>query len=112
MHMFYGILFGIFGQILSFLQLQASSKYGWNEKYPYLVLLTSIPIGFFFIRSVHHLVLAFKGEIFPSRLIGFAVGIAVFILMSKFLFNENLNPRNIICIALSICIVAIQIWWR
>jgi hypothetical protein len=112
MNFFYGIFFGILGQILSFLQLQASAKFGWNDRYPYLVLLCSVPIGFFFIRSVHHFVEAFNGETFPSRLIGFAIGIVVFIAMSKLLFDENLNAKNLVCIVLSFCIVAIQIWWK
>lgn len=112
MNLVYGILYGVLGQILSFLQLQGSAKFGWNEKYPYLVLLTSIPIGFLFIRSVHHFIEAFHGQTFPSRLIGFAIGITVFIVLSKIMFNENLNVKNLVCIVLSFCIVAIQVWWK
>ena len=32
--LFLGIIFGILGQVMSFLQLQGSIKYNWYEKYP------------------------------------------------------------------------------
>ncbi len=57
-------------QVLTFLQLQGSIKYGWYEKYPIIIILASIPSGWLFLKSVQHFVLAFNGEIWPSRLIG------------------------------------------
>ena len=85
-----GIIYGIIAQVGTFLQLQGNVKYGWFDKYPIIVLLTSIPIGYFYIKSVHHFVLGFNGELWPSRLIGFVVGIFVFSVMSIMLFNEPL----------------------
>jgi hypothetical protein len=45
-----GFFFGVLGQIFSFLQLQGSIKFGWYEKYPIIILLSSIPAGWFYIK--------------------------------------------------------------
>jgi len=51
-----GVFYGILGQVATFLQLQCSYKYDWNKKYFWLVLLSSIPIGWFFIKSTNYLI--------------------------------------------------------
>ena len=66
-----GIFYGILGQVFSFMQLQGSIKYGWYQKYPILILLSSIPAAWFYIKSVEHLVAWGDGQLWPSRLIGF-----------------------------------------
>ena len=64
-----GIIFGTLGQVFSFMQLQGSIKYGWFQKYPILILLSSIPAAWFYIKSVEYLVSWGNGELWPSRLI-------------------------------------------
>ena len=60
-----GVLFGLVGQIGSFLQLQGNVKYGWYEKYPYVLLLISIPISWLYIQSVKNIVLYFTSASLP-----------------------------------------------
>jgi hypothetical protein len=47
---FLGILFGLLGQIGTFMQLQGSYKYGWYEKYTWLVIFASVPLGWLYIK--------------------------------------------------------------
>jgi multidrug transporter EmrE-like cation transporter len=112
MNLLLGMLYGLIAQILTFLQLQGNIKYNWFEKYPIIVLSTAIPISYLFIKSVEHLVAHYDGQIWPSRLIGFAIGIIVFGLMSYYLFKEPLNLKTIICLLLGGCILGIQILWK
>lgn len=107
---FLGIVFGIFGQIGTFLQLQGSYKFGWYEKYQWIVILSSVPLGYLYIKSVNYFIKGFNGEIWPSRLIGFGVGVIVFTLMSYYLFKEPLNAKNIICLVLGFSIVLVQLF--
>jgi multidrug transporter EmrE-like cation transporter len=107
-----GTLYGIIAQIITFLQLQGNIKWGWLQKYPILTLLASIPMGYLFIKSVEHFVAAYNGAIWPSRLIGFAIGIIVFALMSFFLFKEPINSKTIVCLILSCAILGVQIFWK
>lgn len=107
-----GVIYGFFAQVITFLQLQGNIKYGWYQKYPFITLAVSIPISWLFIRSVECFVLAFNGEIWPSRLLGFAIGIIVFGLMSHFLFKEPINAKTFVCLLLACCILSVQIFWK
>lgn len=104
-----GILFVFFGQIGTFIQLQVSYKYGWYEKYSWLVILASLPLGWLYIKSVHYFIEGFGGQIWPSRLVGFGIGVMVFTMMSIILFQEPLNLKNGICLGLGFTIILIQI---
>jgi multidrug transporter EmrE-like cation transporter len=107
-----GVLYGTIAQIITFLQLQGNIKYGWFAKYPILTLASSIPISFLFIKSVECFVAAYHGEIWPSRLIGFGIGIIVFYLMSYFIFNEPVTIKTLLCLLLATLIITVQIFWK
>jgi hypothetical protein len=112
MNIFYGVLYGVIAQILTFLQLQGNIKYGWFQKYPVIMLGIAIPISYLFIKSVEYFVAAYNGEIWPSRLIGFGIGVIIFTLMSKMLFGEPFTTKTAVCLALGTAIVLIQILWK
>ena len=97
-NLIYGILYGIFGQIISFLQLQGSIKYGWSRKYPIIVLLSALPSTWLYIKSVEHLVDWGNGQLWPSRLIGFGIGIFIFVTLSMVLFKEPATLKTITCL--------------
>jgi hypothetical protein len=106
-----GVLFGILGQIGTFLQLQGSYKYGWYEKYPWLVIFASVPLGWLYIKSVNNLIAGAQGQIYISRLLGFSIGIIIFTVMSIVLFNEPPSIKTLFCILLAFLIVAIQLFF-
>jgi len=112
MNLFKGFFFGVLGQIFSFLQLQGSVKFGWYEKYPIIILLSSIPAAWFYIKSVEGFVNHFDGQLWPSRLIGFGIGIVVFVTLSIILFKEPLTSKTLICLLLAATILGIQILWK
>ena len=105
-------LFMTLGQIGSFMQLQGSIKYGWSEKYLWLLLLSGIPISWLYIKSVNLYVQGFGGQIWPSRLIGFGLGVVIFTILSSVLFQEHLNLKTVISLILAFTIVGIQIFWK
>jgi len=110
MNLLYGVLYGIVAQIFTFLQLQGNIKWNWYQKYPIIILLSAIPITWLYIKSVEHLVDAFGGELWPSRLIGFGIGVIIFTLMSYFLFNEAIGLKTIISLMLAFCIILVQLY--
>ena len=107
-----GIVYGFLAQVITFLQLQGNIKWNWFQRFPIIVLATAIPISWLFIKSVENFVQHFNGEIWPSRLIGFAIGIIVFASMSIILFKEPINTKTLICILLAMCILGVQIFWK
>jgi hypothetical protein len=112
MEIIYGILYGLLGQIGSFMQLQGAMKLGWYPKYFWPVLMMSVPLSWLYIKSVEHFVAAFEGQLWPSRLIGFGLGITIFSIMSHFMFKEPLTPKTLVCIGLGVTIILIQILWK
>lgn len=112
LHLIYGFIFGTLGQICYFLQLQGSAKWGWYDKYPYLILLSSIPAAWFTIQSVNNFINYFDGTLWPSRLLGFSIGIMVFTIMSYTLFKEPFTPKVVISMILSAMIMAVQIFMK
>lgn len=110
--LFLGFITGLLAQIITFLQLQGGIKYSWFEKYPIATLTASIPISWLYLKSVGYFVDSFNGEIWPSRLIGFGIGIIVFALMSYYLFNEAISLKTFICLILACGILGIQMFWK
>jgi hypothetical protein len=112
MEIIYGIMYGLLGQVGSFMQLQGAMKLGWYPKYFWPVLLMSVPLSWLYIKSVEHFVAAFDGQLWPSRLIGFGLGITIFSIMSHFMFKEPLTPKTLVCVGLGLIIIAIQVIWK
>jgi multidrug transporter EmrE-like cation transporter len=75
-------------------------------------VLLGLPISYLFMISVKHFVAAYDGQIWPSRLIGFGIGVVVFSLMSHWLFKEPFTLKTLVCLGLGSLIVLIQILWK
>ena len=71
-----------------------------------------VPISLLFIHSVRNFVDAYDGQIWPSRLIGFGIGVIVFTVMSHYLFKEPISLKTLTCLGLGVLIILIQIFWK
>ncbi len=112
MNLIYGILRGLVAQIVTFLQLQGQIKYQILKNNTWFLVLMGLPISYMFMQSVKNFILAYNGQIWPSRLIGFGLGVIVFSVMASILFKEPFTLKTIVCIFLGLCIIAIQILWK
>ena len=112
MNLFKGFIFGLLAQIITFLQLQGQIKYEWFKNNPLIVAFMGVPISLLYMYSVKNFVEAYGGQIWPSRLIGFGIGVVVFTVMSHYLFNEPLTPKTLTCLGLGVLIILIQIFWK
>lgn len=109
-HLLIGMALGLVAQVLAFIQLQVNVKMGLMQKYPVVILLSAIPLTWLHIKAIEHMTLAFGGQLWPGRLIGFGVGIVVFTLMGMVLFGEHMSAKNAVCLALAMCILLIQVF--
>lgn len=112
MRLVYGMLLGAIAQIITFLQLQGQYKIEWMKNNPFLLSLLGIPISLLFIYSVKYMVAAYDGQLWPSRLIGYGIGVVVFITMSKLWFDEPVTLKTLTCLLLSVAIILIQLFWK
>jgi hypothetical protein len=112
MNILWGIIWGILAQITTFLQLQGQIKFEWLKQNMWFGVLMGIPISFMFMMSVKNFVEAYNGEIWPSRLIGFGIGVFVFSTMAHFMFREPFTLKTGVCLLLGLGIILIQIFWK
>lgn len=112
MNLIIGLLYGIVASILSFIQLQGQFRFNWMRDNPFIIALMGIPISLLLLQSIKHLVSYFEGELWPSRLLGFAIGMIVFTSMTWVWFREPLSMKTIICLILASCIMGVQIFWK
>ena len=107
-----GLFCGVCAQILTFIQLQGQFKYTWIKDNPLIMAAFGFPLSLLYLTSVKHMVAHFDGNMWPSRLLGFATGVIVFTVMSWAWFKEPLSLKTLICLGLAICIMLIQLFWK
>jgi len=107
-----GIIFGFLAQVGTFFQLQGQMKYQWIKDHYWLTVLLGIPISMLFMYSVKNMVIAFEGQMWTSRLIGFSIGAIVFTLLSWVIFKEPLTLKTGVCLVLAAGILLIQLLWK
>jgi multidrug transporter EmrE-like cation transporter len=112
MNFIIGLLYAIAAQILTFIQLQGQFKYQWAKNNPFLMACIGVPLSLLYLGSVKYLVAHFDGQLWPSRLMGFATGAVVFTIMSWSWFREPLTIKTLICLGLALCIMLVQIFWK
>jgi hypothetical protein len=98
-------------QILVYLQLQGQFFSNWIKGNPLTVSLLGIPISLILIEYTKRSAMYFDGEVWPGRLMGYAIGIIVFTILSYTIFNEPLTGKTIACLILSSVILVIQLFF-
>ena len=112
MNFILGLMYGVFAQILTFVQLQGQFKYPWMKDNPLIMAAFGFPLSLLYLMSVKYMVAHFDGNMWPSRLLGFATGVIVFTVMSWAWFKEPLSLKTLICLGLAVCIMLIQLFWK
>jgi multidrug transporter EmrE-like cation transporter len=106
-----GVLIIVIAQVISFLQLQSQSRFQWAKDNSMIMMLLGLPISYLFLNSTR-LINEHTGATWPGRLIGQAIGIVIFSLMSWLIFKEQMTVKTAVCITLAITVVIIQIFWK
>ena len=112
MKLIQGIFLIVIAQILSYVQLQGPSKWEFVKKHQYAFVLLGIPIGFILINSTRLINSHFGGSTWPGRLIGQSIGVLMFTILSYLVFKEGMTMKTGVCVALSVIIILIQIYWK
>jgi hypothetical protein len=102
----------LLAQILAYFQLQGQFISPWIKNNASLMSLLGLPISYLLIKFTKYSTLGFNGEVWPGRLIGFAVGAIIFALMSHFIMKEAFTLKTIVSLCLASMILLIQIFWK
>lgn len=111
--LFLGLFFFLVGQVLAWYQTNGQFISTWIKDHPILIAaIGGIPVGYSYILGTQYTVQAFNEEVWPSRLLGFAMGIIAFTILTLIHLNEGLTLKTIITLCLATAVVLIQIMWK
>ncbi len=106
------MLFYLLAQGTTWFQMQGQFIWDYFKKNPLIISLLGIPISYLFIMATKYTVEGSDGLLWPSRFIGFGIGIIVYGILVSVYFNEGINPKTLISLLLSIIIICIQVLWK
>tara|TARA_Y100000385_G_C12867121_1_gene539838 strand:+ start:354 stop:704 length:351 start_codon:yes stop_codon:yes gene_type:complete len=108
-----GIGLFFIAQGLSWFQTNGQFLNVWVKNNPFWVALVfGAPVGMAYIYGTTYIVEAFGGQLWPSRLIGFATGIFAFTILSYAFMGEGINLKTGVILSLATIIVVLQIFWK
>jgi len=107
-----GTLLFLLGQILVWYQINGQFLSDWIKSHPLVMSLLGIPISYVYIVATRDLVIAFDGELWPQRLIGFSMGMIAFAFLTWFHLNQAITAKTAVTLALAAAIVLIQVFWK
>jgi hypothetical protein len=107
-----GILFFILAQTTVWFQIQSQFIWKFAKDNPFIISVLGVPISYLFLLATRYTVEGSDGLMWPSRFIGFGIGIIIYGFLVGYFFNEGITPKTLISIILSTLIILIQIFWK
>ena len=112
----YSLLIGIFwfilGHVAVFFQLNGQFKWNWFKQNEFILALSGVIISFFYIWGTKYTVEGMDGLLWPTRFIGFGIGMIVYAIMVSYFFNEGITNKTLISLIVSVLLILIQIMWK
>ncbi len=102
------ILFFI-GQSAIWFQTNGQFISSWVSKNPLIMSLFGIPIAYVFIKATYYSQIHFE-NLWSCRMIGFALGILTFSLLTWMFTGEGLSFKTLLTLCLAFAILGIQIF--
>ena len=112
MNILYGILLFLLGHIITFFQLNGQFKWEWFVKQEWVLALIGIPVSLIYIWGTKYTVDGMGGLLWPTRFIGFGIGMLVYATLVSYFFNEGINAKTITSLILALTLICIQVFWK
>ena len=93
-------------------QTNGQFVWSWFKDHPFILSLFGIPISLGYIWATKFAFAAFDGTLWPGRLIGFAMGIMSFAMLTNYYMGEGISTKVIVSLILAITLVCIQVFWK
>ena len=108
-----GILAFTAAHVFTFFQLNGQFlKTNWFRENETLVAGFGIIISFFYIWGTKYTVSGLDGMLWPTRFIGFAVGIFIYALGVSYIFKEGITTKTFVSLIICVILIAIQVLWK
>ena len=107
-----GILFFLMAHIITWFQLNGQFKWDWFKEHEWVMALVGIPISFLYIWGTKYTVAGLDGLLWPTRFIGFGVGMVIYAIFVSYFFNEGINTKTAVSLLLALILIFIQVAWK
>jgi len=107
-----GVGMFIIAHILTFYQLNGQFIWKWFQKNEWVIAACGIVLSFFYIWGTKYTVNGMGGLLWPSRFIGFGVGMTIYALGVTHHFNEGMTAKTWISLGLSLILICVQVLWK
>lgn len=111
-HLFLGLFLFLLGQIGAWYQTNSQFLSVWAKNNPWIIALMGIPVSLVYIKATEYIALTFDGQIWPTRLLGFAMGILAFTCLTYIHLNEGITLKTGVILILASLIVLTQVFWK
>ena len=111
-YILYGAILYLIGQYITFIQLNGQFIWNWFKRNNFLVACMGIVISYIFIYATKYSIEGFGGLMWPQRFIGFAFGMIVYAWGVNYYFNQTIDLKTGISLALSLLLILIQLFWK
>ena len=108
----YTILIFTITQIAVWYQTNGQFISDWFKNNAFILSLFGIPISFGYIYATKYAFAAFDGVLWPGRLLGFALGMIIFAILTNSYLGEGITPKVVVSLVLAIMLVLIQVFWK
>ena len=111
-NLIYGVLLFFAAHIITWFQLNGQFKWDWFRDNEWVIAACGFILSFFYIWGTKYTVAGMDGLLWPTRFIGFGIGIIIYAIMVSYYFGEGFTTKTLVSIVLSICLIAIQALWK
>ena len=67
---------------------------------------------YMFILGTKYVASYYGGLVWPGRFLGFSAGMIVFAILTWSILGEGVNLKTIVSLALTTCLILIQLFWK
>lgn len=107
-----GIASFFVAHVITFYQLNGQFLSKWFRDNEWIVAASGIIISFFYIWGTKYTVSGMGGEMWPSRFIGFGIGMIIYAIGVNFHFSEGLTSKTMVSLFLALILICIQVLWK
>lgn len=112
MKIVFGVLLFLLAHIVTWFQMNGQFMWGWFKDNTLILAIFGIPISYLYILGTKYTVEHFEGVLWPTRFIGFGVGIVVYAVLVGIFFKEGINLKTFVSLLLSSTLILIQLFWK
>jgi hypothetical protein len=107
-----GILLFTVAHIIVFFQLNGQFLWKWFRDNELIMGLIGVPVALLMLWGTKYTVEGFDGLLWPTRFVGFGLGMVIYAIGVSYYFNEGFSSKTLISLVLSVVLIFIQVLWK